>query len=69
MSILITQKLDIIENKIWCKNEKQRKKMIKEFESDYYMDEKEKIKKLQRLLKFSSEDDSIEHEIEIKNGH
>ena len=36
MSILITQKLDIIENKIWCKNEKQRKKMIKQFESNYY---------------------------------
>ena len=35
MSILITQKLEIIENKIWCKDEKQREAMIKEFESDY----------------------------------
>ena len=36
MSILITQKLDIIENKIWCKDETERETMIKEFESDYY---------------------------------
>ena len=35
MGILITQKLDIIENKIWCKNETERKKMIKQFESNY----------------------------------
>ena len=35
MSILITQKLDIIENKIWCKDETKRKAMIKEFESNY----------------------------------
>ena len=36
MSILITQKLDIIENEIWCEDETKRKKMIKKFESDYY---------------------------------
>ena len=36
MSILITQKLDIIENEIWCEDEIKRKVMIKEFESDYY---------------------------------
>jgi len=35
MGILLTQKLDIIENKIYCKDEKKKKLMIAKYYQSY----------------------------------